>query len=177
MKDSVPYSWIKDNLAVVEAIMQGTLPEPQGRLISPVDLWSVTRLCWEIDQDKRVTAMVVLKELETLVHTVEGTIISVEKTPEPAVDTVPGSVARCQEVSQCWPPESSDHDTGPTDNANEHDIPFADDRDLQGLMSRAQGLGRDPIAIRIRPISSKSISALQGLMPTSAILGLVNGVS
>ncbi|KAG9032341.1 hypothetical protein FRB95_001594 [Tulasnella sp. JGI-2019a] len=81
MKESVPYSWIKEDLPVIKAIMKGVLPEPKSRLLSPVDLWSVTRLCWEISLEKRATAVAVLKELDTLITTVESYSTSEKMTP------------------------------------------------------------------------------------------------
>ncbi|KAG9028819.1 hypothetical protein FRB95_006046 [Tulasnella sp. JGI-2019a] len=37
-KECVPYSWIKDDLPVVKALMNGVLPEPKERLLSPLNL-------------------------------------------------------------------------------------------------------------------------------------------
>ncbi|KAG9026365.1 hypothetical protein FRB95_008904 [Tulasnella sp. JGI-2019a] len=72
MKDRVPYSWIKDNVSVVKAVMSGVLPEHKAGLEYPLNLWPVTEMCWEVNQEKRATGIKVLKKLDTLISTVEG---------------------------------------------------------------------------------------------------------
>ncbi|KAG8978533.1 hypothetical protein FRB93_011042 [Tulasnella sp. JGI-2019a] len=72
MKEYVPYSWIKAEPAVILEMTKGVLPQPKSRLISPVNLWSVTRLCWKPSPEKRATAIAVLKALGTLISTIEN---------------------------------------------------------------------------------------------------------
>ncbi|KAG9037767.1 hypothetical protein FRB95_004053 [Tulasnella sp. JGI-2019a] len=73
MKERVPYSWIKDDIAVVKAIITGTLPEPIDSLSSPLNLWAVIGVCWEVDQAKRATGSDALMRLEALINAVEDT--------------------------------------------------------------------------------------------------------
>ncbi|KAG9020360.1 hypothetical protein FRB95_004347 [Tulasnella sp. JGI-2019a] len=72
MKECVPYSWIQDENFIIRAITEATLPEPQSRLVSPVNLWSVTSLCWKVGLQEWATRVTVLKGLEMLIGTARG---------------------------------------------------------------------------------------------------------
>ncbi|KAG8993311.1 hypothetical protein FRB94_001754 [Tulasnella sp. JGI-2019a] len=102
MKECVPYSWIEDDVSVVKAIMKGALPESRGKLRSPLDLWSVTKICWQVDQAKRATGNTVLRNMMTLIGSVEKSGRAGEITPTPGVtvSTVPQSAVHHQEASR-----------------------------------------------------------------------------
>ncbi|KAG9025606.1 hypothetical protein FRB95_009969 [Tulasnella sp. JGI-2019a] len=72
MKERVPYSWIEQDILIVKAAFNGMLPEPKDGLENPLDLWSVIRMCWEVNQEKRATGIMVVKALETLIRIVES---------------------------------------------------------------------------------------------------------
>ncbi|KAG8992024.1 hypothetical protein FRB94_012034 [Tulasnella sp. JGI-2019a] len=102
MRECVPYPWIKDNISVIKAIMKGALPETKDRLLSLMNLWSVTRLCWETSQQKRATGIVVLKELVTLIKTLQSRSMSetMTSTTELTVATTSENIVYRDEVPQ-----------------------------------------------------------------------------
>ncbi|KAG9027939.1 hypothetical protein FRB95_007042 [Tulasnella sp. JGI-2019a] len=89
MKECVPYSWITDDIPVVKAVMKGVLPEHKSRLLLPVNLWSVTQLCWKVSPKKRATAVAVQKALKILIGAIGSYSISETTIPtsEPTLAT------------------------------------------------------------------------------------------
>ncbi|KAG9030129.1 hypothetical protein FRB95_004318 [Tulasnella sp. JGI-2019a] len=82
--------------------MAGVLPESKHELESPSNLWSVFGPCWEVNRGERATGIMVVRELETVIATVEGTSISEEGTPttELSLVAIPRSDVHRQGASQ-----------------------------------------------------------------------------
>ncbi|KAG9021894.1 hypothetical protein FRB95_001206 [Tulasnella sp. JGI-2019a] len=71
MKECVPYSWLERDIMIIRAAISGVLPEPKGKLESPLNLWFVIGMCWEAEE-KRAAGIMVRERLETLIGTADG---------------------------------------------------------------------------------------------------------
>ncbi|KAG8853668.1 hypothetical protein FRB96_008086 [Tulasnella sp. 330] len=67
MKGCLPFSWIQNEVQIILAHLEGTLPEPSRALKAPMDLWSVIEPCWEVDLEKRATGVLTLSTLTALI--------------------------------------------------------------------------------------------------------------
>ncbi|KAG8982624.1 hypothetical protein FRB94_006470 [Tulasnella sp. JGI-2019a] len=160
MKECAPYSWIKDDLPVVKAIMKGVLPEPKSRLLSPMNLWSVTRLCWKVNQQKRATASAVLKELKILMSTVEtlgtyetttpGSEVPLVTASEGGVDRQGAPQLKSLSILYLWASRA--------EKARRHYARFVNDRN-RGDLDRAIGYQEEELQLRPlgHPVRSTSL--------------------
>ncbi|KAG9034282.1 hypothetical protein FRB95_013440 [Tulasnella sp. JGI-2019a] len=68
MKETIPYSKLKNEFQVMFALTNRVPPESEQLLTHPIDIWSTVRDCWQFDPELRPRAGTPAKDLRRLVR-------------------------------------------------------------------------------------------------------------